>query len=64
MAHDAKTSRLDLRLTEEERGLYQRAAESDGRTLSNWIRDRLNRTAKAELGEDGGAKGRGKRPSP
>jgi uncharacterized protein (DUF1778 family) len=63
MANDAKTSRLDLRLTEEERELYQRAADQDSRTLSNWIRDRLNRAARGELGEDG-AKGKGKRPSP
>ena len=63
MATEAKTSRLDLRLTEEERDLYQRAAEHDGRTLSNWIRDRLNKAARAELG-DGTVKGKGKRPSP
>jgi uncharacterized protein (DUF1778 family) len=47
---DPKTSRLDLRLTEEERALYTRAAEADDRPLSNWIRDRLNKAAKAELG--------------
>ena len=52
----AKSSRLDLRLTEEERDLYQRAAEADSRTLSNWIRDRLNKAAKAELGEGGKGK--------
>ncbi|HKI03601.1 MAG TPA: DUF1778 domain-containing protein [Thermoanaerobaculia bacterium] len=48
----AKTSRLDLRLTEEERELYQRAAEADSRTLSNWIRDRLNKAARAEVGQE------------
>lgn len=46
---EAKSSRLDLRLTEEERDLYQRAAEADDRTLSNWIRSRLTAAAKAEL---------------
>jgi uncharacterized protein (DUF1778 family) len=51
MATDTKTSRLDLRLTEEERDLYERAARADSRTLSNWIRDRLNKAAKAELGD-------------
>jgi hypothetical protein len=56
MANEAKSSRLDLRLTEEERALYQRAAEADGRTLSNWIRDRLNKSANAELGTGGKAK--------
>ena len=50
MATDTKSSRLDLRLTEEERELYERAARADSRTLSNWIRDRLNKAAKAELG--------------
>ena len=56
MPNDAKSSRLDLRLTEEERALYQRAAEADGRTLSNWIRDRLNKSANTELGIGGKAK--------
>ena len=50
MATDTKSSRLDLRLTEEERELYERAAKADSRTLSNWIRDRLNKAAKTELG--------------
>jgi uncharacterized protein (DUF1778 family) len=50
MATDTKSSRLDLRLTEEERELYERAAKADSRTLSNWIRDRLNKAAKSELG--------------
>ena len=53
MPSTPKTSRLDLRLTEEERDLYQQAADSDGRTLSNWIRDRLNKSAREELGEKG-----------
>ena len=55
---DTKTSRLELRLTDEEKDLYQRAAELDNRPLSNWIRDRLNKAARAELGEKGG-KGKG-----
>jgi uncharacterized protein (DUF1778 family) len=63
MPNDAKSSRLDLRLTEEERERYQQAAERDSRTLSNWIRDRLNKAAAAELAEEG-AKGKSKRPSP
>jgi uncharacterized protein (DUF1778 family) len=48
---ETKSSRLDLRLTEQERELYERAAEADSRTLSNWLRDRLNKAAKKELGE-------------
>ncbi len=59
MPSTPKTSRLDLRLTEDERDLYQQAAESDGRTLSNWIRDRLNKAARQELGEDKGRGGKG-----
>jgi uncharacterized protein (DUF1778 family) len=59
-----KASRLELRLAEDDKGLFQRAADQDGRPLSNWIRDRLLKAAKAELGE-GAAKGKGKRhPSP
>jgi uncharacterized protein (DUF1778 family) len=58
-----KTARFELRLTDEEKELYQRAADRDGRSVANWIRDRLQRIAREELGE-GGAKGRSKRPSP
>jgi len=50
---------LDLRLTEAERELYERAATADDRTLSNWIRSRLTAAANKELGE-GGAKGKSK----
>jgi uncharacterized protein (DUF1778 family) len=56
------TSRLEIRLTDDDKALFQRAADQDGRPLSNWIRDRLLKAAKAEMGESG--KGRGKRPSP
>jgi uncharacterized protein (DUF1778 family) len=58
-----KTARFELRLTEEEKSLYQRAADRDGRPVANWIRDRLQRIAREEL-DDGSAKGRSKRPSP
>ncbi len=51
---DTKDSRLELRLTGDEKDLYSRAAEQDGRTLSNWIRDRLQRAARAEVGEPSG----------
>lgn len=46
-----KDSRLELRLSAEEKDLYSRAADQDGRALSNWIRDRLTRAARAELGQ-------------
>jgi uncharacterized protein (DUF1778 family) len=49
MAEITLTSRLELRLTDAEKDLYQRAAERDGRPLSNWIRDRLNKAANSEL---------------
>jgi uncharacterized protein (DUF1778 family) len=48
---ESKTIRLDMRVSPEEKELYQRAAEKDGRSLSNWIRDRLNRAAKEELAD-------------
>jgi hypothetical protein len=50
---DTKTSRLELRLTDAEKDLYQRAADRDNRPLSNWIRDRLEKAATVELAEDG-----------
>ena len=56
---DTKATRLDMRVSEEEKELFRRAAEKDGRSLSNWIRDRLLKVAREELGEKGG-KGRGK----
>jgi uncharacterized protein (DUF1778 family) len=62
MEKPIKTSRLELRLAEDDKGLFQRAADQDGRPLSNWIRDRLLKAAKAELGE-GGAKAKAKRRS-
>jgi uncharacterized protein (DUF1778 family) len=57
-----KSSRLELRLADGDKELFQRAAEQDGRPLSNWIRDRLLKAARAELGE-GGGKAKAKRRS-
>jgi uncharacterized protein (DUF1778 family) len=59
-----KSVRLDMRISQEDKDLFQLAADHDGRTMSNWIRDRLLRAARQELGEKGAAKGKGKRPSP
>jgi uncharacterized protein (DUF1778 family) len=53
MPDSTLTSRLELRLADGDKELFQRAAEQDGRSLSNWMRDRLLKTAKAELGEGG-----------
>jgi uncharacterized protein (DUF1778 family) len=55
---ETKNSRLELRVADEEKDLFQRAADQDGRPLSNWIRDRLLRVARQELGE---GDGKGKR---
>jgi uncharacterized protein (DUF1778 family) len=53
MAEITFTSRLEIRLTDEDKTLFQRAADQDGRPLSNWIRDRLLKAARAELSEGG-----------
>lgn len=53
MAETTKNTRLDMRVSEDEKALFQRAADQDGRPLSNWIRDRLLKAARAEL-KDGG----------
>lgn len=52
MATEPKDIRLDMRVSRSEKELYQRAADQDGRPLSNWIRDRLNRAARAELSDN------------
>ena len=58
------STRLDMRVSPSDKELFQRAAAQDSRSLSNWIRDRLLRAARQELGE-GAAKGKSKRhPSP
>ena len=57
MTTEPKDIRLDMRVSRGEKELYQRAADQDGRPLSNWIRDRLNRAAREELREkEGGRK--------
>jgi uncharacterized protein (DUF1778 family) len=45
-----RTERLELRLSEEERILFEQAAESTERSLSDWVRRMLVRAAKEELG--------------
>jgi uncharacterized protein (DUF1778 family) len=59
MSDDTKSVRLDMRISPEDKDLFQRAAEKDGRSMSNWIRERLLKAAREELKEDG--QGRGKR---
>ena len=53
MDKETKNVRLDMRVSEGEKEIFQRAADQDGRPLSNWIRDRLLRAARAELKEKG-----------
>jgi hypothetical protein len=43
---DAKSQVFQIRLTGAERGSYEAAAKRSGKTLTAWIRDRLNRAAK------------------
>lgn len=46
-----KSVRLDMRISPEDKDLFQRAADQDGRSMSNWIRERLVKAAREELGE-------------
>jgi hypothetical protein len=39
-----------IRVTDNEKATYQRAAEEAGLKLSEWMRDRLDRAAKREIG--------------
>jgi uncharacterized protein (DUF1778 family) len=63
MSDNLMSARFELRLTEEEKELFQRAADLDHRPLANWMRDRLLRAAREELGGDGG-QGKGRRRPP
>ena len=40
---------LQVRVAPEQMDLFKKAAEADGRSLSNWARDRLERAANKEL---------------
>lgn len=53
MSDDTKSVRLDMRISPEDKELFQRAAEKDGRSMSNWIRDRLLKAAREELNDRG-----------
>jgi predicted HicB family RNase H-like nuclease len=43
---EAKDQVYQLRLTADERASYEAAAKRAGKTLSEWIREKLNRAAK------------------
>jgi hypothetical protein len=47
----AKGHMLQVRLSDAERITYQKAAERCGQSLSEWIRERLERAAKREAKE-------------
>ena len=51
-----KDARLEIRITQAEKEQLQEAADQDARPLSNWIRDRLLKAAREELGEKQGRK--------
>ena len=42
------TKIVPIRMTEAERQRYQKAAERAGKSLSEWVRDRLDRAAKRQ----------------
>lgn len=44
-----KDARLEIRISQAEKELCQRAADQDDRPLSNWIRSRLVKSAQEEL---------------
>jgi predicted HicB family RNase H-like nuclease len=49
---EVASKRIDLRATPAELAEYERAAERTGQTLSAWIKERLNRSAKRESKRD------------
>lgn len=40
---------LQVRVSAEQMELFRQAAEADGRNLSNWARDRLEKLARSEI---------------
>jgi predicted HicB family RNase H-like nuclease len=42
---------VPIRMTDAERINYQKAAERSGKSLSEWVRDQLNRAAKRQAKE-------------
>jgi predicted HicB family RNase H-like nuclease len=40
---------FQVRITAEQLALFKRAADADGRSVSNWARDRLEKAATKEL---------------
>jgi hypothetical protein len=46
LGKDARSVVLQSRVQETEKSAYQKAARSEGKDLSTWIRDKLNAAAK------------------
>ena len=44
---------FQVRMTREQLDLFRKAAEADGRSVSNWARDRLEKAAAKELKSKG-----------
>jgi predicted HicB family RNase H-like nuclease len=47
LGKDAKSVVLQSRVQETEKAAYQRAAKSEGKDLSTWVRETLNQAIKA-----------------
>lgn len=52
-ADKAKRELLQIRLSTAEKEAFTRAADIDGKKVSEWIRDRLRRCSRQELEEHG-----------
>jgi hypothetical protein len=52
-AAKSKGALVQIRLNDAEKQAFQLAAESDGKKLSEWIRDRLRRDSRQELEANG-----------
>lgn len=48
---EPQTARIHLRAQPSEKDRYERAAEKAGLPLADWIKERLNRAAKREIGD-------------
>lgn len=49
----AKAALIQVRISEKEQAAFQRAAELDGKKLSEWVRDRLRRVSRSEIESHG-----------
>ncbi|MDZ4687482.1 MAG: hypothetical protein SH850_20615 [Planctomycetaceae bacterium] len=47
----SQTARIYLRSIPTEKARYEKAAQKAGVSMAEWVKDRLNQSAKRELGE-------------